>query len=363
MGEHYIPLSQLLLLLNGFYASDAKRFEVHSLLFNLKLFTAKVGEDSKISEIPDRASYSRQISGLGIGEEVPRYNVYRDCLISAGVLLPVQWEEICRELLEIIDRDKLRGERSVFISLDTNALVERQYTNVSTYLKKARKDREQLKAGYVIATGVISELEKFEEKYSESDITTFKQSLGVDRELADQVFNQLKLKSRILRLGYVEYKKIAAREYFEEIESETGDIGIIKGLEQFSKAKDVDVLVLSEDSDFIEKATSHRLLGIRLDYPAELQSNYKVRWEEIAQILYTTSIIYGSIAIKGKINAKIFGIWKGKKGEHWNNEVLKVKTENRELEEFLAKNLKILEAMNRITRYKISSKSSNLSIS
>lgn len=168
----------------------------------------------------------------------------------------------------------------------------------------------------------------------------------MDRDILDEFFNQLKLDCRLFRMGFVEYRKMSIREYFEELKGGRGDLQILEVLQKFSKERNVDLLVFSEDEAFTDRATALKLKGIRLDRQEEPPMSTEVDWEDVALLLYTAAITYGVIGITGKIKAKIYGVWRGKKADHWNTESLKIATENPELQEFLETNQKILENKN-----------------
>jgi hypothetical protein len=154
--------------------------------------------------------------------------------------------------------------------------------------------------------------------------------------------------SRKFKMGFIEFKLMTTREYFEKADGETGDNSIISTLEEFSQNKKVDVMVFSEDSDFIEKATARQqLMGERLDAPVNLSQSVAGEWEDICELLYAASIVYGNLQIKGAVKTKISGIWSGKKGESWNEEAVMVRTENKDVVDFLERNVGILRRMER----------------
>jgi hypothetical protein len=240
-------------------------------------------------------------------------------------------------MMHELKRDPLRGQRAIFLSFDTNALITRYYHLISKIIRN-----NGARCGYVISSGVIDELTKLDNKYSGNDLTTLNKSLK-SHEAWDGFLNQQKLMSRKFKMGFTEFKLLTTREYFEKAEGGTGDNSIISSLEEFSRNKKVDVMVFSEDSDFIEKATAkQQLMGERLDAPGDLPESAAGEWEDICELLYAASIVYGNVQIKGAVKAKISGIWTGKKGESWNEEAVMVRTENKDVAEFLERNMGIL---------------------
>jgi hypothetical protein len=263
---------------------------------------------------------------------------------AAGACKPIGWEDISEGILSQLDRDPLKGEKPIFLSFDTNALRRRYYTLISNLVKhRNSRDRNRpIKAGFVVSRGVLKELEGFDRKYREDDIHAMAAARSIKDDSLKEFFNKLKLEERLVRLGFVEYRKMSRREYFFEVEGEPGDRAILDALEQFCKGSTRDVLVLSEDSDFVERANSRRLKGVRLDLPKVIPSSIDVDWETIAQLLYVAAITFGAISIRGGVTAKLFGIWSGKKAEHWNSETLRIETSSPRLEEFLRASQRVL---------------------
>jgi len=346
MGEFLIPLENMFLLLNGLFLGGSRSFVVRSLLLKLDLFRVTLGAPRSFSWVGStlpRDVYEERRNGCGdfIGE-IPSYRDYLDVFLGAGVHTPEGWDVAVGALRDALDWNPFEGHRPVYVSFDTNALILRYYTRISRLLAELTRG-SPMRVGFVASKGVLDELEGFDEKYKERDISLMGRTLDVNREVLDQFFNQLRLEGRLFRMGFTEYRKMSKREHFEEVEGGKGDTKIVKSLENFSKRRNVDLIVFSEDSDFIAKATAHRLRGVRLDRPHEAPESLETGWEEIAQLLYTSAITFGAIGVAGRVKAKIFGVWKGKKGEHWDGETLRVTTENPELQEFLEKNIRILE--------------------
>jgi len=349
VNQFLIPLNEMFLFLNGLFLTGVRRFTVKSLLLNQELFRVTlsgVGEKSELTGLVENETYEQLRNNCcEVIGEIPTYTDYLNVFLASGINKPKDWPQIKERIVKFLDRDPLRGERSVFISFDTNALRRRYYTLISNLLitENARRRARPLRAGFAVSTGVRNELERFDAKYSDSDVSSMSRILGVQREILDEFFNQLKLGARLSKLGYTEYLKILKQEYTEELEGKPGDIQIIETLESFSKRRNVDILVLSEDSDFIQRANTRKLTGIRLDRPTNPPQKTETNWEDIAQLLYTTATTYGAITLTAKTSAKIYGIWKGKKAENWQTESLKITTDDTTLQEILEKNQKILE--------------------
>ncbi len=348
MNWFHLALDDLFLFLNGLFSVGTDSFSAKSLLLNHELFWVKLGKSHKdCSEIGGLLQYEDyeklRKRGDKFADEIPEYTDYVNMLLASGVIKPHKWEELSERIVKAVNRDPLSAERAVFLSFDTVALRRRYYTLVSNLLAKTRlPGGARLKAGFAAPLGVLRELVGLDSKYEKKEISEMCGIFGLSEEVLGEFFNQLKLSERLQKVGYVEYRKMSKKEYVEELEGEAGDKNIIESLEKFSKRRNVDIMVFSEDSKFVEEAKAFTLKGIRLEHPKDFTKNLKVQWEDVAQLLYTAAVFYGVLEISPE--TKIYGIWKGKKDEHWNMEQLKIVTQEPKLQKFLEENYKILKA-------------------
>lgn len=345
MSEFTLPLKDLGMLLNAFYLNGSASFEVHSPHLGCRLFSVKLEENkpgARVTHILDRELYNIAYEEATIGDEfllkeVPNFSYYRFIFQASGMILPGNWKKISGRILDELDRDPLKGQRAIFLTFDTNALITRYYHLISKIIR-IRKAR----CGYVISSGVIDELTEIENKYTGNDLSNLSRNLN-SHEAWDGFLNQLKLLSRKFKMGLTEFKILTTKEFFEKAEGNTGDNSIISTLEEFSRNKKVDVMVFSEDSEFIEKATARQqLMGERLDAPEDLPESVTGEWEDVCELLYAASIVFGNLQIKGTVKARISGIWTGKRGESWNEEAVMVRTENKSVGEFLERGVGVL---------------------
>jgi len=94
-----------------------------------------------------------------------------------------------------------------------------------------------------------------------------------------------------------------------------------------AQERNVDILLLSRDSDFIDMARGYP--GIM---PFELQipslSNYTLsirKWYFLIQFIYILAVHYGLIQLQGgAFDFLLLGIWRGKSNDDWRNESLKL---------------------------------------
>jgi hypothetical protein len=339
-----LGLDDVFLFLNGLFYCVTDFFSVRSLLLGEDLFWVRLGRSyrdfSEVGGFLEKEDYDllRGRGGSFVGE-IPEYQDYFIMFLASGVLKPDRWDRISEKIIGYLRRNPLEGDRLVFFSFDTSALRRRYYTLVSNLIAKSRV-RGLVKPGFVASLGVLRELSGFDNKYGDREVSDMCGTFGLSVEVLGEFSNQLKLGDRLQKVGFVEYRKMSKREYFEELEGEAGDKNIIESLEKFSKNRNVDVIVFSEDSKFVDEANAFKLKGVRLDRPKDLPETVKLQWEDVAQLLYTAAVFYGALEIS-KV-AKIYGVWKGKKSEYWNLEQIKILAENLELQKFLEENYRII---------------------
>ncbi|MBS7250810.1 MAG: hypothetical protein KIH08_09530 [Candidatus Freyarchaeota archaeon] len=348
MNWFHLALDDLFLFLNGLFSVGKDSFSVKSLLLNQELFWVKLGKSHKdVSEVGGLLQYEDyemlRNKYEKFSEEIPEYKEYVNMFLASGIIKPHKWDELSERIVNAVNRNPLSGAREVFLSFDTVALRRRYYTLISNLLAKTKlPGGAKLKAGFAAPLGVLRELVGLDSKYEKKEISEMCKISGLSEEILDEFFNQLKLSERLQKVGYVEYRKMSKKEYVEELEGEAGDKNIVESLEKFSKRRNLDIMVFSEDSKFIENARAFKLQGIRFESPKDLAKNWKVDWEDVAQLLYTAAVFYGVLEITPE--TKIYGIWKGKKDDHWNMEQLKIVTQETKLQKFLEENYKILRA-------------------
>ena len=203
MSEFILPLKDLGMLLNAFYLNGSSTFEVHSPHLQCRLFSIKL-EDNKpgarVTHILDRELYNTAYEETTTGdqsllEEILNFSYYRFIFLSSGMILPRNWEKLSAGILDELRRDPLKGQRAIFLSFDTKALITRYYHLISKTIRN-----NGTRCGYVISSGVIDELTKLDNKYSGNDLSILNKSHR-SHEAWDGFLNQQKLMSRKFKKG------------------------------------------------------------------------------------------------------------------------------------------------------------------
>ncbi len=258
---------------------------------------------------------------------------------ASGIVKPLGWTALLEEIDEIRSRNFLQGDRPRRIVFDTVALNRRYYSVLENQLSSMFGTRAPVGWGvsYLTTTGILRELAKYDWKYRQEQLVKLSEELQVDWFDWKGFTNQLMSRDRVFRLGDVEGKKMCNNGRCVRASSAVGDDEIIKSLEKHSRYNREEMLAVSEDSDFVSKCKSFEINALRLDRGRLPSGPIKARWIEVCDLLYVLSVTLGAIRLKWD-DANwllIEGIWRGKKEESWNQEHVRLSTENKELLKWL----------------------------
>lgn len=260
-------------------------------------------------------------------------------LVMSGIAGYPGFDEFAAKLEQFEQRDFLKGDRPVFVGLDTNLVRDRFYSAHHTLLKSTPLH----KIGFSISPYVNDEL-NYQFKYSADFLKKMLQKLpdSTPRWMKDCIqdfYNQNKLNDRLRRLGFVEIAKMSKSHWVEllpELDprelNNSPDINIINSYKWAAMERNVDIVLLSRDENFCSQA-----MGISGIYPIFLETpkidfgkpEYQVDgWNAIAELLLVAAIAFGFISIsinKLKLTMVLQGIWAGKREDDWQNEALLLK--------------------------------------
>jgi len=278
-----------------------------------------------------RTLQSAIFSKFGHQIDLPRDSHIRDSLYMSGVIKPHNWELLINRITELSQRDPFRGQKLGFVFMDTNALKMRFSDLILDFISKTPR----AKIGYLLLTGVREEIINHikDRKYTSKHV----QALSDPRiygSFANKTFlNQSILEERLWRLTLTEYMKIKKLPTSQEFESGIGDEAFMRAIMNFSRSKNVDVLLVTQDDLFAQKAAARGIETIRLDLaPVEeiFGRTYLTEWENVSRLIYVLAIIYGVIKAEiNKVKTHIYGIWIGKKKDDWERENIKIESENK----------------------------------
>lgn len=325
----------LTVLLNALYDSGTESVAIShpsgdvGELLTVQLAESATVELTSLEEYADARSSIRSEFGSSVAEEIPSTSSFANGLLAGGLLeLPNQ-----TEVDEFLDRygtpDLTAGHRPVVAGFDTNLLPWRMADVLD--LRPGQDGRIN---GFALSTGVRDELD-WDQKRSET--RKVEAALGSEFE---QLWNQPRGARREGRLGENYYRRLRDHRYAEEVVTDRGDEQIVSGYEQFQNESRKEVLLFSNDRDFIERARSHRVLAQRVELPDQLPNVVETSWESVGDTLYVLAVLFGVLRLP---KVTLYGVWKGKEGQAWEAEALKVDCRSPPVESQLQRDLEILQ--------------------
>lgn len=309
------------------------------------LFKIQLEEECLVEPIAE-VSYNNQRksiigaknAGNSLEKEFPKGLDFRECFYVAGLLEYKSKAELEDKIKEAAKRNVLNKNRPLFIGYDTDALRHRLNRLVESIISKYTAE-STMQIGFCISENVISQLSKqWSPKYKEHEIPIPKLNF------TQHFLNQQPKNSRMARLGAIEHKHIAEFPLYSEAKAgrnyEDSDDLIVNSYQSFAKDYNVDILLISGDSDLVYKAEAKRMNAHRMEYPGEIgfQAKYYTEWDTVAELIFCTAIIFGYIEME---NIEIYGIWTKKDLKDWDSDNLKIKINDPELEVKIKRHLSI----------------------
>lgn len=289
----------------------------------------------------DEYTQARQDVGRQYPEQVfkdlPEASAFRNALLASGILEPANLDEIDTFLDRYGDPDLMAGHEPAIAGFDTNLLPWRIDRVLG--LHDPEKGIGYVN-GFVLATGVRDEL-GWDVKCHDTD--PFTDAFG---DVYEEYWNQSLGSSRIGRLGLLTYRRIRDIEQAIEIDSEEGDEAIIDAYDRYDQEYRHEMLLFSNDRNFVERARSHRMLGHRVDFPDEFPAETTASWREIGTLLYMLAVVFGIIQLP---SVTVYGVWRGKDELDWQHERVKLDARSPSLDSTLGGDMSIVESFEELT--------------
>ena len=230
----------------------------------------------------------------------------------------------------------MAGHPPVFAGFDTNILPWRL-----DRILGLREPNEGIGYvnGFVLATGVRDELD-WDVKCHDVD-----PYVDVYGEIAEAYWNQPIGSGRKSRLGLSTYREIRDIQQAAKVDSETGDDAIVEAYDDWQRGGRGQVMLFSNDRNFVELAQSHTLLGQFVALPRELPRTATASWDEIEELVYLLTVIFGIIELPG---VSLLGVWGGKESRDWQEERVMLQPRSPVLERELEGSLAIVESHERL---------------
>jgi len=286
----------------------------------------------------DLSAYSAAREEIGrrypeqVFKDLPDANDFRNTMLASGILEPANQDDIKTFLGRYGDPDLMAGHPPVFAGIDTNLMPWRIDRVLG--LNEPRDGLGYVN-GFVLATGVRDELD-WDYKCHNTD--PFVDAFG---QVYDDYWNQPLGSARIGRLGLLTYRRIRDIEQAVEVQSKQGDKEIIAAYDEYNRDYRSDVLLFSNDRNFVERAQAHRLLGQRVDFPDSLPAEATASWREVETLIYMLAIVFGVIELP---SVTVYGVWRGKDELDWQHERIKLDPRSPKLTPKLRGDLSIVES-------------------
>lgn len=265
-------------------------------------------------------------------DDLPAANEFRNAVLASGILDPANIDEIRTFLNRYGDPDLMAGHPPVFAGFDTQLMPWR----IDRLLGLHDPDKGLgYVNGFVLATGIRDELD-WDNKCHDTD--PFVDAFG---DAYEEYWNQPLGSARIGRLGLLSYRRIRDIEQAVEIQSGRGDEEIIAAYDEYDREYRSDIILLSNDRNFVERARAHRLLGQRVDFPDDLPDKATATWRELETLLYMLAIVFGVLELP---SVTVHGVWRGKDELDWQHERIKLDVRSPKLEPDLEGDLSIVES-------------------
>lgn len=330
----------LTILLNRLYDRDDRRFDVRHPAADIgTLLTVELGEydDCTVRFPYDRTGYGNARQAVlrdhpkPVADDIPEPDTFLKAVVASGVLDLPNIEEVETFLSRYGDPDLMAGHPPVVSGFDTNLIPWRIPRLLGLHDPDTGVGYVN---GFALATGIRDELD-WDGKCHDTD--PFVDAFG---PVYEEYWNQPLGTARISRLGLLGYRTIRDIQQADEIQSGRGDESIIDAYDEYNQARQNDVLLFSNDRNFVAMAKSHRVLAQHVQFPADLPDETTATWQEVELLLYMLAIVFGIVELPG---VTVYGVWRGKDELDWQHERVDLDPRSPSLDESLAGDISIVE--------------------
>lgn len=333
-----IPRPHLTVLFNALYDAGETTVPVTHPSDEIgELFQIHLEEDGQCtvefttdsSGYADRRSTINERYGEPAITEVPDRRSYLNAFVASGIVPIVNLEDVGSFLDTHGSPDLTAGHRPVVAGFDTNLMPWRMADVLGL-----RPGHSGIINGFALATGVRDELVWDRKR---QDTRSLEEAFGPE---FDEVWNQPRGPDREGRLGENYYRELRDRRYSEEIRTDTGDDALIDGYDEFQSEGRKEVLLFSNDRDFVERARAHRILAQWVSLPSAFPTEKTVSWNAAETALYHLTVLFGVLEVP---KTTLYGVWRGKDGTAWHDHLLQVDCRSPKLDSAIERDLAIIE--------------------
>ncbi|ENN95911.1 hypothetical protein J422_05254 [Methanocaldococcus villosus KIN24-T80] len=291
-----ISRKEILAIINQYFLFGKSNFEIKvenqkfaaiSLYENDNKAKVEINKDLKLSYyVGDCESIETILNASGLKEI--KFIVYDD-----------EKEEFNEEEFYKWLFKKLKEKETYYITFDTNALINQIPRKIIDYLDK---QREKISPNFVISQCVINELTNERGKIKDCE----------DRDF----INQPSSIDRIFKLGLSQIRLLNNRNAIIIPGKGVWDNNIKESFIKFSDEHKGKLLILTSDKNFTHNLQYlPDIIPIYIEF-GELKK--LVKWENVRDLIYISSIVFGKIHVKPI--SQVLGIWRGKNPIDWDEE-------------------------------------------
>lgn len=281
-------------------------------------------------EYANRRSTVNETYGEPAITEVPDVRSFVSAFVAGGLVDLANRDEVEAFLEQNGSPDLTAGHRPVVAGFDTN-LVPWRIADVLGL----DPGHDGVVNGYALATGVRDEIVWDKKR---GDTRSLTEAFGPAFE---ETWNQPRGPDREGRLAITHYRRLRDQSYAEEVSTDEGDDGIVAGYDDWRDEGRKEVLLFSNDRDFVERARSHRIRAQRVEFPRELPESVTGTWAAVQDTLYVLTVLFGVLEVP---KGTLYGVWKGKGGTAWQREQLRLDCRSPKLTPWIERDLDIIEA-------------------
>ncbi len=329
MMEEIFSKEDLMVFLNQIQDEELSEFEVIEPYFENRLLKVEIKDGEYEVELTDKSDFEMPISKdeYWDKDEIPGFKEYKECLISSGFVEYENWDDFkdwARSMYQS-EKDPGLSSESIFLTIDSN-LAYYRFISRKFPLKYEDMTIDAEDFDYILSSIVESEIDHhIRDKYDDSDL----KMMGMHTDIGEiryefrnrGRFETRKSKFATEELNYLRGKLNSARVKSQgsKTDSERNDILIVESLEQFCWEKNIDVALLSTDRNMGNHAENAEIPFFVLEMPHSIPKRKTVGSDIVLNLLHDMALIYGVIKIP-ELSTTLFGIWGGKKDEHYRKE-------------------------------------------
>lgn len=341
-----VPREHLTVLLNAFYDQGVTKLSVaHPCEEIGELMEIDISDpvNTTVSFTQGALTYGDSVEevaltyGETVADDLPDKETYVRALVATGLSKLENQEKVETFLRQHCYPDLVAGHHPIAAGIDTNVMAWRlpDVLEIDPEEYTDENDRQAVN-GFALAEGIYEELNWH---YKHYDTRSLEDAFGPEFVRLD---NQPAGANREGIMGLFEYRRLRDHRYADTIPSNTGDEAIIEAYAKYDTESRKNVVLFSNDYGFIDRAHDHGLLAQHIAYPIDVPEDVTVTWDEVVDILYIISVIFGVLKLPG---VTLYGVWNGKRGEDWQHERIDIEARSDGLSKVIARDNTLINSL------------------